>query len=174
MKGMGWDIQSLSPERSKSRYKEREGERRSRVHGLPMREGKEEHEGDPGEDMYYGSPPQHRPLSPGAAIKSPATLPVPSIPVARRSRPKGNGLPTTTCWAPLGPPNPLHALCLSRLRVTGDRTGTGWMRWVGGWDQEPAGWQEWTLPDFFFSIPSPPPHRLTLVFMSGASGRKHQ
>lgn len=28
--------------------------------------------------------------------------------------------------------------------------------WVGGWDQEPAGWQEWPLPDFFFSIPPPP------------------
>lgn len=52
------------PKRNKNRYKEREGERRSRVHGLPMREGNEEHEGDPGEDMYYGNPPQRRP-SPG-------------------------------------------------------------------------------------------------------------
>lgn len=62
--------------------------------------------------------------------------------------------PPTTCWAPLGPPNPHHALCLSRLRLTGDRDRMD--GWVGGWDQEPAGWQEWPLPDCFFSIPPPP------------------
>ena len=47
MKGMGWDIRSVSPKRNKNRYKEREGERRSRVHDLTMGEGNEGQEGEP-------------------------------------------------------------------------------------------------------------------------------
>lgn len=42
--------------------------------------------------------------------------------------------------------------------------------WVGGWDQEPAGWQEWPLPDFFFSIPPPPTDRPLSPCLGQADG----